>query len=441
MNQFVSKALLVSATLGLSSAAWAQTTIYITGSTAFRQQVYNALTSTSVKINGNNQVDPAGVATTFFIHDGSYHDSSATFNGAKNQFLVQGKTVATGTNIITVSCAFSGSVEGIVAVLEKAQPANAVLNNYLTAYNGTATVAPSTVVADLAFSDVYQSTTTYSKKAGYTDLSVNNEFTDASGTGVGIIPFGWGATSSLKSTLGGNTNITHQVAQTMLGVGYTELKSFTGNTADTSKVYLTGRYTLSGTRLTTQADTGKGANAASTLYTVTGNGGSVAYAPSSASTAWATNTIGTADPNNGGGYNSGGSVVGLIASASALPFVGYAGWPDLAGKSLIPLSYDGVPLTQGNIQNGHYSMWSVEHLYSNPVTIPDTTDTTNLKVLAFLGTGLDSNPCDANYNIDPFLSNGFLAFLNAEIGNNPNVVQIGSMNATRTTDGSVITAQ
>ena len=43
MTSFSSKVLLLSATLGLASAAHAQVTIYITGSTAFRAEAYNSV--------------------------------------------------------------------------------------------------------------------------------------------------------------------------------------------------------------------------------------------------------------------------------------------------------------------------------------------------------------------------------------------------------------
>ena len=62
MNSFSSKVLLLSATLGLASAAHAQVTIYLTGSTAFRSEAFNSVKA--LYGAGLTSVTPANATTS-----------------------------------------------------------------------------------------------------------------------------------------------------------------------------------------------------------------------------------------------------------------------------------------------------------------------------------------------------------------------------------------
>jgi len=60
------------------------------------------------------------------------------------------------------------------------------------------------------------------------------------------------------------------------------------------------------------------------------------------------------------------SNTGFVAGSSTCTLVGYVGLSDAASaisKGCHALSYNGVPYTLANVQNGSYSMWGYEHMY------------------------------------------------------------------------------
>lgn len=315
MNSFSSKVLLLSATLGLASAAHAQVTVYLTGSTAFRSETFNSVKA--LYGAGLTSVTPANATTS---------SSKVTYTG----------TIAAlyGTQTVTIKSAFSGSVEGIVNLVGAANPPGVTQPNYLNVDGST----DSNTVADLALSDVFQDTTDYPS-------SVYPALADAQ---VGVVCFAWTKSVVATPALANVSNISHQQAQQLLASGTVPLSFFTGNAADTGAIYLAGRNKLSGTRLTFQADCGFGANSDATLFKL-----DAAKAPA----------LDTA------GQSGGGAVATILNDAAATaPFIGTLGTGDsstVAGGAN-RLTYNGVAFSKGAVQNGQYSLWGYQHLFAKP---------------------------------------------------------------------------
>ena len=315
MNSFSSKVLLLSATLGLASAAHAQVTVYLTGSTAFRSETFNSVKA--LYGAGLTSVTPANATTS---------SSKVTYTGTISALY--------GTQTVTIKSAFSGSVEGIVNLVGAANPPGVAQPSYLNVDGST----DSNTVADLAFSDVFQDTTDYPSSV-YPALGV---------TQVGVVCFAWTKSVVATPALANVSNISHQQAQQFLASGTVPLSFFTGNAADTGAIYLAGRNKLSGTRLTFQADCGFGANSDATLFKL-----DAAKAP----------VLDTA------GQTGGGNVTTILKDAAATaPFIGTLGTGDAAtiAGGANNLTYNGVTFSKGAVQNGQYSLWGYQHLFAKP---------------------------------------------------------------------------
>jgi len=348
---------------GLMTAATvqAQVDVYITGSTAFRANAYRSI-QRLYGLNLTSQ-NPSGDAS------------------GKNQVTFQGTIPGTfGGQTVTVRASYSGSAAGIQSI---AQNGNV---SFLT----SATAGDTNLVshqADLAFSDVFQSTTAFPSP-----ILVN--------TNVGVVVFAWVKSSQTPATV---TNITIQQLQAFLPNGLLFADSFTGNPADSSTaVYLVGRDSGSGTRITAERDA---------LFV----GGELN---------WITN--GTAcDENNWmpnplGGFSSGSGVAGLLNSgcAAALGYLGLSDAVTVNGGANI-ISYNGYRPFSGTIgspnfdtvRNGLYSFWGYEHLYRRS---------------------------SATANIVTFTSI-FSNEINNDLATSTTAVQVGTMRVVRPSDGGPIT--
>jgi hypothetical protein len=365
------KALILAGAFVAASAANAQVTIYLSGSTAFRAEVFNSI---KALYGGSPTITPAGATTS---------SSKVTYvgNGGNIGTLFGGQTV-------TIKTAFSGSVEGVVNVVGAANPPGVTQPTYLNADNST----DSNTVADFVFSDVFQNTTDYNDGlyAALDDYQC------------GVVCFAW--TRNVAAASSGITNITHQQAQQLFASGSIAKSFWTGNLADTTPVYLSGRYKLSGTRLTYQADCGYGANADATLYMLDGSHNPIL------------DTV---------GRTGGGDVATILKDASAtVPFIGTLGTSDAAGVNggANKLTYNGVAFSKAAVQNGQYSLWGYEHIFPRPGT-----SATKLKLI--VGT---TNPSD------PKSSNGLVNAIDTALSTSANNVQLSTMNVARNADGAPI---
>lgn len=333
-------------------AAHADTTINITGSSAFRSAVVTAIKSTMTSV-------------TKIAYTGTSETSA-------NQQLYVGSFPGI-SGVTTIRTSWNGSVEGVrafagidtVSFIPASAPAG---GSYSTSSLEVGT-------PNFAFSDVFQDSTGVS----------NPVFDD---TYVGIVSFTWVANEGATFT-----NITTQVANQILASGVIQKNFFTGNAADaTSKVYLTGRYNGSGTRATALAEAGYPlfANVRQYIVETTGANGTITGLRLWPNTTQGSISTGTNDATTGnGGYTSGSGIRDVIGctmaetvnlkkadgtaaspasiSGNSVSVVSYLGIGDQthvnAGGS-VALRYNGVPYSIANVQNGFYTFWGVQHLFA-----------------------------------------------------------------------------
>ncbi len=185
-------------------------------------------------------------------------------------------------------------------------------------------------VPDVALSDVFP------ESAGISSSAFDQQI-------VGVIPFVYARSLALT----GITNITREQAVLLMTASgvvtngssliYGMPATFLGGTS-TNPVYMTGRDSGSGTRITTEhciAFTG-----VPTLWGLNGSGNYVL-----------TN-----------GYSSGGLERGVIAAKPDA--IGYLGVADFAviATNAVALSWEGVPFSHSAVTHGTYALWGYEHL-------------------------------------------------------------------------------
>ncbi len=286
-----------------AEAAWAQVNLTITGSTAFRSIAFD---------RAQSLFDP-GYATV-----GNLSLGPGTYSGTMSNAIP-----SLGKTPVTVRLSFSGSGTGMLAV-DQSTPVPTI---------DPATGNTVSQVPDLAFSDVFPESATPSINGSDFDQAI-----------VGVIPFVFVKNNALV----GITNITREQAvllMTSSGVVTNGAQIINGMPASylggvsTNPVYMTGRDSGSGTRITTQKNIGFG-----------GSPRLWGLAPDRV-TLTLTN-----------GYSSGGNERNVIGGNTNV--IGYLGLADAAAIAVnaTPISYEGVPFSISGVQNGMYSMWGYEHL-------------------------------------------------------------------------------
>jgi len=408
------KNILVAALAALSIGSASAETIYVTGSTAFRGSANAALstmTGATVLAQDNATLGSAGNLNIRWVNGGV-------------------------TNLVKVH--WSGSEAGIQSILKP----SATFNYLPDSASGTvsSSIANDAHVGNIAFSDTYQSTSIFNgTKAG----DGFNYPTIASDTQVGVVAFTWIASKGFP----GN-NINAQIARNLLANGFCSVALFTGNTANANDVaYLLGRNRDSGTRLTTLAEVGFGANSPVIQFAVATNGIPSTNSTATLQGATTTNSLisypaefinGVGAAQNNSGYSSGGTLCGFMTNyyapqpsfyvdgtVNSTPLggvytgntylIGYAGQADADAKvstGLIELSYNGVAPSQTAIEQGQYPFWGYEHCLKSPTA---------------------SATAGAFYTA---LCSKILSKTSSDLS--PNVA-LGDMQVGRSTDGSVIT--
>ena len=359
-REHIMKKLLTILTVGgLYAAATAQAQqvdLYITGSTAFRSNTYRSIRALyGANLTGQNPADAGGNASGSNI---------VTWSGTMSAF---------GSQVVMIHASYSGSAAGVQALVQ-----NPNLTFYASATAGDGTTLSHT--ADLALSDVFQSTTAYPKPA----------LVDST---VGVQPFVYVRSAATPTTV---TNITIQQLQAFMSGGLEPLSYFTGNAADDSNLmYLVGRDTGSGTRITVERDA---------LII----GSPLLWAPD-ATCAW----------NVSPGFSSGSGIVTVLngACGAAIGYLGIADAKNVNTGANI-LSYDGVkpfygPIITPNytpVLKGLYSCWSYEHL--------------------FIRSG-------AAANVVTF-RNSLKTEINNDLATSTTAIQVGAMKVSRAADGGAI---
>lgn len=410
-------ALIAIAAASLTGTASAQTTIRLTGSTAFRGATMTAI---------RNILQPGYT----FAYAGNANINSAS------EAIFTGTTVATAgppaspATPVVIKVSWGGSTGGLQTVVQNLTVSR-WLSNSVTQTSGSGTllsgggiVYDAPVTADITMADTFQSSTDFKTPA-------------LVGTRVGTIVFQWvrnnGSPVGLK-------NMTPWLATNILSGG-TPLSLFTGIPADSgTQVLATGRDEESGTRTATFADCLFGSSSNPTQYQVVSSGGVVtdlipwpavgvwpeghsgylgggnlvtalntpgsatnpinpahlvSYAgindaanvnPGVVATATATVSAGAVTgvsiTNGGTNYGSGTFVTftgGGGTGASATPVIdaagvitgvtitnpgtGYTTAPTVAFRGGATLTWNGVPYSPTAVNEGQYTFWSYQLLY------------------------------------------------------------------------------
>lgn len=351
------------ALVGIQTAS-AQTTIVITGSTAFRS---NTLTSIE------NVLTPG--FTVGFTGSSRLGANASIYKG----FI--------GADNVIIKTSWSGSTGGIQTVAASAPTKTVGVFPDATA----TTVLPGTsglgdprqgatqVRPDVAMGDSTQASTLWNGTylgvaySSLVDGTINSLPTPAPDN-VGIVAFQW---CTSKSGVAG-LNMTNKTAQTIYTtVGAGPLSLITGNSADeTTTVYAGGRDPDSGTRTITFAESGIGINSAVKQFKPTASGGAI-----TSIALYATTTLNgvPVTPAGQSGEASGGTLGGLMANTGPTSgvfgggfFVTYLGTPDaatLVTAGGFAMKYNGVDYSVAAIQYGQYSFWSYQHLFYRSGTV------------------------------------------------------------------------
>lgn len=337
--------------MGASYEASAAETIYLTGSTAFRGNMWTALSDTGFWDGGTVQIATRKGST---LSGSSY----MLFHGTKS-----------GVEYY-VSCAWSGSEAGIASVAGVTIP---------DGFGGTLPGAPetflktdgsvpyTTVTGDPAAGEL--EATTRQGDIAMADSSIAVSLNKNSGLTefgrIGVVTFTWvkNVNTTPNSSWTNLKNITSDQAKTLLS--FPQVAAFlTGSAADTSYVYPVGRNKGSGTRVDALASIGYPVTQDVVQFSIGGNpftGGL---------------TLGGGDNN---GYESGGDVAKALSvdgscqqtdpnfGGTGWLAVGYLGVGDAQKEQLTIannwLTLDGVMSSDGAIEEGNFKYWNYEHMY------------------------------------------------------------------------------
>jgi hypothetical protein len=299
--------------------------LYITGSTAFRANVFTAC---SKLYNGG--------APTSIIYGGTATGGSGASASSNPQWTMTGQVgntiSALGSTPLTIHGLFTGSVQGCETVEQSTKLI------FLDASGNAITNTPT-----IAFTDCSSSATPYPASGNFSEEQVC------------VQPF-----VCVKSVAGGGlnniTNVTWEQLKYAIQAGRIPLAAWTHNSADLSSyVYLVERTKDSGTRRTLFAQELDGYNQSATIYLYDNITNNIFYKPSG------TVIVGSAGNNNanlnwGSGYVSGGNIatelgysnpnnqaISYLSIADAKSITGTAwsqvipfngGWPTAAGSGI-----------------------------------------------------------------------------------------------------------
>jgi hypothetical protein len=337
--------------LGFASMASAATQyVYMTGSTAARNAFYLTI------IDGTTVFD----ATPTVIAQGNSDPSKATYH------LFHGKIGGADT---ILKAHWSGSEAGISDI------AGSGTQTFLDDTAVTATASPGPFVnsvGDLAAAD--------------TDKAYSRNPTAAiTGTKVCIIPFIY---VKEKGSAAGLVNVTDQNVRQALK-GYAVLAQFTGNSADTTFVYVSGRDNGSGTRVNQFGDPGFGIFSSPFMVQIAANGSMI-------------DQTGFGTYLGDYGYSSGGTVATQmgydlsqptavdaangtgVEKFSVIAYLGRSDANTAEANGATDLTCNGVAYSNAAIKEGQYNLWGNEYVYRRNTSTSQATAVYN-KLVASTG--------------------------------------------------------
>jgi hypothetical protein len=230
------KTLLLTLALGLASALplAAQVNLYITGSTAFRKQVYTACTKLFTT-----------VPSVSISYGDAAHGGDGTIGNGNTSWVMSGNAASTITNLsggqFIIHGLFTGSIQGIQSV-ENAQG----LIFAQPGVNGALATTYVTNAPTIAFSDTASAATPSYDASLFSGLGEEQ---------VAVQPFVFVKSLASSGPVTTITNISWEQVRYDYLKGRIPYSSWTGNPADTnSYVYLANRTLDSGTRVTTLSE-------------------------------------------------------------------------------------------------------------------------------------------------------------------------------------------
>jgi hypothetical protein len=324
----------------LTGVANAQTVIHLTGSTAFRAGVHQAI----------SDILAPGFSVGY---------SGSTLAGA-SQAIFTG-TTTNGSIPVIIKTSWSGSLGGIQTVSEQLTISTWLTNTTPSGPNAPAVYDPP-AVPDACMSDGFQASSPFTTPTLLDHI-------------VGVVPFKWVRNNGAPATL---SNITPQLAVALYtGTGSLPLALFTGlNSDEGTNVYALGRNADSGTRLNAFAETGVGVlNIVHQYYPLNGStiiksGGTLQVTGQELVPQDTVNGI--VYPVGDSGYNGGGDLAAAVKSTGSATAVGVKGFyvaylglsdaytADNGGAA--DLMYNGVPYSATAVEEGQYTFWGYEHL-------------------------------------------------------------------------------
>jgi hypothetical protein len=414
------KSIAISILGGLMAAApvmAANYDLYVTGSTAFRPNVFAAC----------SKIFDGGAPTD------SNKGTSAAPTSGDNQWTMVGTCtglgVTSGSDTLTIHALFTGSVQGISSMANKDQ-----LVFFASGTRNTTTLVTNT--ASIAFSDVY------SKPALY-HLPTDGSFAEDD---VAVQPMAF-FRSTGTGDLQGLNNITVQQLYTLLAPGVAPLSYLNGNINDHgTNVYLVHRTLDSGTRVTTLQES-KFVGTIKIRY----------YDPTSDSFINATTNRGPAQfgPGYVGGSDlraalqtptAGGQSIGYLSFADGRSVTGVNWQNMLAYNGAYPISnwtpgssWTATTNDFSPVTTGKYSFWATEEL-DHPATSAEwNTFLAAGQNLSFSQLNAIIGRMEATYTGSPL--NGSIDYeieLSKTISPYATAVRLNDMQVTRQSVGGVI---
>ncbi|HEY3762961.1 MAG TPA: hypothetical protein VGN23_14545 [Verrucomicrobiae bacterium] len=383
INKPITSALLALGLISAASMAYADSTVsiggqsyaqvFITGSTAARGNVFNAVNtahasggvfdSVPTYVTAGLGAAPTGSTSAYTAYGtigGTRYCLCLDFTGSEaGLWALEHTTTGAGIPNPVAANTLHGNTASPNAVI----PGTPEPTGFIDPNSGNALTAN----ADLAMADTSQAVS----------LSAPPTFAALHDYGiVGAVTFEWvkGKNSSPDGSWNHLANITDPEANILLGSTPQVADYFTGNVADQDDVYVVGRNKASGTHQNTMLDTLHGTTTGVNQWVVnsaTYNGSGVLTVGTveSISSAGGISTVGN------DGFDSGGNVASTLECDAAgytdtfgfpVVMVGYLGISDAntaIGGGAAALTLNGVAENDETVENGTYSYWGHEHLY------------------------------------------------------------------------------
>lgn len=389
----INKISLALATLGLvslGSVAQANTTVYLTGSTAIRAFIFSASTATA---NG------------IFVGGASIVSPTPNNTSAANNIVFEG-TMTGITGTVDLNCSFTGSEVGIAAVANNPQ-SQTLFQAYdpNAAAGGTAYALPGSTPLFLTAASSYgtAATLTGGQLPDLTMADTSQAVSRTPNTGsfalvdygiVGVVPFTWmkgyELAANVDQAYNDLVNVTTPELNQALANGFLlDANIFTGVAADASDgVAVFGRNFGSGTRANeflNSSQTSLAPNVSvqqyaygtpANLYPAGANAGILQFGTANYDGEGLLNPVGNDGFDSGSGVqkemNTDGSdnfvvPLGYLALSDAQNALGVGSSPFVQsahplGGIPIVLPFNGVYESDANVINGNYTFWGSEHI-------------------------------------------------------------------------------